>query len=560
MVTQANGEIKRSAPEAGVELSYQNYQRGVFTSHMQLVVKPVAGNETAWLKPGQSVVLDEVVSHGPFPLAQLASFNLIPSMASVKTVLVNNDITKPLFDIAKNTSPFEIDTRIGYAGDTSSSIALKALDYENGNEKVAFSGGNFQLDADRDGNVFTLTGEAQSGLVNAVNEYDQKVQLTFNNLKADGNSRMTSFDERIGDQKISLEKLAIAVEGKEMGVLEGMDLTGKSDVSKDGKSINTQLDYNLKSLKVQNQDLGTGKLSLKIGNIDGAAWHQFSQKYSKESQALLTDAALKQNPEVYQQQAMAVLFNNLPILLKGDPVITVAPLSWKNSKGETSFNLSLFLKDPSTATGEPQTLAQEVDRTVKSLDSKLTIPMDMATELMTQVAKLEGYGDEDAGKLANQQVKGLAAMGQMFRITKLEDNTISTSLQYANGQVTLNGDKMPLEDFVGMFECLRWECRTRLNLPTRQHQQHRLCRSNKYQNPSQRGFLLPGNVLRVTSPVPAVPSQSDARPVPRWFSIRCMIRSASVCPISRAGVVAQTMGRSSSAFSLTSAKAPNATC
>ena len=45
----------------------------------------------------------------------------------------------------------------------------------------------------------------------------------------------------------------------------------------------------------------------------------------------------------------------------------------------------------------------------------------------------------------------VAAMGQMFRITKMEDNTISTSLQYANGQVTLNGDKMPLEDFVGMF-------------------------------------------------------------------------------------------------------------
>jgi uncharacterized protein YdgA (DUF945 family) len=299
--------------------------------------------------------------------------------------------------------------------------------------------------------VFSLTGEAESGLVNAVNEYNQKVQLTFSNLKADGNSRMTDFQERIGDQKLSLDKVAIAVEGKEMAVLEGMDVNGKSDVSKDGKSINTQLDYTLKSLKVQNQDLGTGKLSLKIGNIDGQAWHEFSQKYSKESQALLTDAALQQNPEVYQQQAMAVLFNNLPILLKGEPVITVAPLSWKNSKGETSFNLSLFLKDPVSATGEPQTLAQEVDRSVKSLDSKLTIPMDMATEFMTQIAKLEGYGDEDAGKLANQQVKGLAAMGQMFRITKVENNTISTSLQYSNGQVTLNGDKMPLEDFVGMF-------------------------------------------------------------------------------------------------------------
>ena len=39
----------------------------------------------------------------------------------------------------------------------------------------------------------------------------------------------------------------------------------------------------------------------------------------------------------------------------------------------------------------------------------------------------------------------------MFRLTTLQDNTITTSLQYANGQITLNGQKMPLEDFVGMF-------------------------------------------------------------------------------------------------------------
>ena len=42
-------------------------------------------------------------------------------------------------------------------------------------------------------------------------------------------------------------------------------------------------------------------------------------------------------------------------------------------------------------------------------------------------------------------------MGQMFRITTMDNNTITTSLQYANGQVTLNGQKMPLEEFIGMF-------------------------------------------------------------------------------------------------------------
>jgi uncharacterized protein YdgA (DUF945 family) len=141
------------------------------------------------------------------------------------------------------------------------------------------------------------------------------------------------------------------------------------------------------------------------------------------------------------------------LLLKGEPVITIAPLSWKNSKGETALNLSLFLKNPAadTAVTAPQTLAQEVDKNVKSLDSKLTIPMDMAVEFMTQIAKLEGYQQDEAAKLASQQVKGLAAMGQMFRITTLENNTIGTSLQYANGQVTLNGEKMSLDEFVGMF-------------------------------------------------------------------------------------------------------------
>jgi len=451
MVNQANAEIKNSAPEAGVELAYQSYQRGVFSSHLQLVIKPVAGSENVWLKPGESVVLNESVDHGPFPFAQLKHFNLIPAMASVKSTLVNNNVSKPLFDMAKGESPFVVDTRIGYGGDTRSDIALKPLNYEKEGEKVAFSGGDFKLEADRDGNEVSLTGEAASGLVDAVNEYGQKVQVTFNNLKSEGNSKRASFNERIGDQKLSLEKLAISVENKEMAVLEGMDLTAKTDVAKDNKTVNSQIDYTLNSLKIQNQNMGSGKLTLKVGQIDGQAWHQFSQQYNAQTKALMAQPDVVQNPELYQQKATEAFFSSLPLLLKGEPVITVAPLSWKNDKGETAFNLSLFLKDPATATGEPQTLAQEVDRSVKSLDSKLTIPVDMATEFMTQVAKLEGYQDADASKLAAQQVKGLAAMGQMFRITTLDNNVISTSLQYANGQVTLNGQKMPLDEFVGMF-------------------------------------------------------------------------------------------------------------
>ena len=64
------------------------------------------------------------------------------------------------------------------------------------------------------------------------------------------------------------------------------------------------------------------------------------------------------------------------------------------------------------------------------------------------------WGSKNIFGLANPddvRNEGASAMGQMFRLTTLQDNTITTSLQYANGQITLNGQKMPLEDFVGMF-------------------------------------------------------------------------------------------------------------
>ncbi|MDU2480791.1 MAG: YdgA family protein [Klebsiella sp.] len=432
MVQQANAQLRSSAPESGLELSYQNYQRGLFSSHLQLVVKPIAGQANSWLATGQSVVLDEVVDHGPFPLASLKTFNLAPAMASVHTTLVKNDASQALFEIAKGNTPFTVDTRIAYSGDSQSAIVL------NADEKVTFSGGQFQLDADRDGKNISLKGQAGSGQIDALNEYNQKVQLRFVNLTTDGATELASFNERIGQQKMTLDKLAISVEGN-------------STLTQDGKGVNSQVNYTVNSLKLQGQDMGSGKLTLKVDNVDGQAWHQFSQQYSAQSQALLAKPELAQNPELYQQALTETLFNALPILLKGNPSVTISPLSWRNAKGESTLNLSVLLKDPAQVTTPPQTLADSLDRVVQSLDGKVVIPVDMATELMTKIAGLEGYQPADAAKLADQQVKGLAAMGQMFRITTMEDNAISSSLQYANGQVTLNGQKMPLEDFAAMF-------------------------------------------------------------------------------------------------------------
>ncbi|MBJ3816916.1 YdgA family protein [Shimwellia pseudoproteus] len=446
MIATANRQLQQTAPDAGLALSYTHYQRGVFTSQMQLVIGPDS-KATGWLKAGQQVVLDETLSHGPFPLAQLKHLSLIPSMASVRTTLVNNDTTRHLFEMTKDKSFIDAQTRISYSGATASDIQLLPLDYQKDQDKISFSGANISADVDNDGNGVAITGKADSAVIATLNDYGQHVQLTINGLNTDGNSKLADFGERTGTQKLTITKAAIAIEGKEMAVLEGFNLNGQSAVAKDGKHLDASFDYALDALKVQNQNMGSGKLALKFANVDGEALHAFSQKYNTETRALLDST---DNQEEYTASVLDIFFANLPLLLKGEPVVTIAPLSWKNDKGESTLNLSVLMKDPQ-ASGQATSDDQLIGNSIKSVDGKLVIPMDMATALMTQVAKLEGYQESDAEKLADQQVKGVAAMGQMFRLTTTDNNNITSSLQYSDGQVTLNGQKMSLVDFLGMF-------------------------------------------------------------------------------------------------------------
>ncbi|ROP61973.1 uncharacterized protein YdgA (DUF945 family) [Enterobacter sp. BIGb0383] len=455
MIAETNAQLNSTAPEAALALSYQNYQRGLFSSHLQLVIQPAAGKESPWLKPGQQVVFDESVDHGPFPFAQLKSFNLLPAMASVSSTLVNNEVSKPLFDAAKGKSPFSAETRVGYSVATDSRITLEPLNYEAEGEKLAFSGGTLRMQADREGKELALSGDIKSGDFDTLNEYNQRVQMSFSNLKTDGSSEMTDFSERIGSQKLSLDKLTIAIEGQQMAVIDGMNLDAASTLSSDRKAINTRLDYTLNSLKLQSQDMGSGKLSLKIDKIDGEAWHQFNQQYQAQMNALAAQPELLQDPQVYQQQMTAAFFGSMPILLKGGPTITVAPLSWKNAKGESTLNIALQLNDPSGATGVPQTMGEEIDRSVKSLDSKLTIPAAMATQLMTQVAQLEGRDSKSAASMAAMTVERFAAMGQQFGLTTREKDNIVSSLQYGAGKITLNGKTMTPEEAMIMFMMAR---------------------------------------------------------------------------------------------------------
>ncbi|VTR57067.1 Bacterial protein of uncharacterised function (DUF945) [Serratia fonticola] len=203
------------------------------------------------------------------------------------------------------------------------------------------------------------------------------------------------------------------------------------------------------------------------------------------------------SPEAYQQQTAEMLVQNLPLLLKGNPTISIAPLSWKNAKGESAFTLNLDLLDPSKAGAAAESPDQQLARSVKKIDAQLTIPVAMAQETMAQAAQLQGASAQQAQQQAEQQVKSLAAMGEMFKITTLKDNVISSSFKYADNQIELNGSKMSLRSSwvcSGCWAALPHQKKIVLQSPISRmplrHLSSQLCKGNKKPSRARRYLAL----------------------------------------------------------------------
>lgn len=451
-VAAANSQLQSAYPKAGLKVSYQDYQRGLFSSKMRIVLQPEPAAATAGtsvLKTGDEIAFIETIDHGPFPAAQLKKFNLLPSMASVHSELQNTPTVKGLFDVTKGKSLVTIDTRVSYSGASSSAADIIPVTYQKDESQLAFSGGKINVDVDKDLTAMKLDASTDSIALTSKNQWGQLEKVTLAGFSMDSDTKQGKFQVGVGDQNLTVKQILVNVDGKDAASLDNFKLVSK--FSENGNNIAGQQDYTLDALKIQGADFGSAKLTLKLDKLDGAAMKQFADNYNQQSRALLLQQG-QIDPAVYQQQATDLLLANLPLLLKGNPGISIAPLSWKNSKGESNFTLQLDLKDP--AATPAQTQDQMLSQLVNKVDAKLTIPLPMATQVTTQVAQLEGYSADDAAKLAQQQVQGLAAMGQMFKLTTVKDDTITSSFHYADNQVDLNGQKMTLQEFAGLFGIL----------------------------------------------------------------------------------------------------------
>lgn len=452
LIDQANQLIAKNYPGSHLQLSKQNYQRHIFSSELQLVWQGSSdATADSLLPPGKSVILNETIDHGPFPLSQLKQFNLLPAAASVHSELVNNDTLKGLFDLSDGQSPVTADTRLGYGKSTATRLNIRPLHYSDDTGKVAAEPSVIDIDADGDQNHITFNAVIGNLLLNFTNDQKLPVEMALNGLNFSGNTHLTSEGLRLGSQKLTLTSLDTKVNAQPAVSLKGATIDSNFD-DKQGKT-DGKLTYNVDDLQLKQQSIGSAALSVTLSNFDTRSVKQFYDNYNQVVKQNIAEVASggQQSPQQMQQSVNAAVLQNLPLLLKGAPVVSVDSLTLKNSKGESSFSLKADFNDPSTVTAAPQSVGQVADSYMKDLNATLSINMPMAQQLVSVIGQTQGYSADDAQKSAEQQIKGLAAMGQMFRLTTVKDQNIVSEVHYAQGEVSVNGDKIPLDQFIQQY-------------------------------------------------------------------------------------------------------------
>ncbi len=454
-----NTKLKQAYPNAGLKVVYRDYKGGVFSSTLSYVLQADGSIGTAEgakiLAPGEELVFNETVSHGPFPLAQLKKFNLVPAMASVHTELANTPAVKAWFELTKDKPFFTAETRVAYSGDTQSLVTLAPIDHQSPEQKFSFSGAEALVDIGHDLRSSKLDTTISSVKMERKNAWGQTENVDLTDFSIKGTNQKGKFDLDLGDGNLSFKAMTFTVEGGEPVTLN--DLSLQSSATEDDKNLAGKLAVTLGSLVIGDRNLGSGNVNMSISQLDGAGTKQFFTAYQEKVQKLLQDPAAM-DPDTYQHEIAMSVLQYLPQLLKGNPSIAISPISWKNSKGEGTFTLALDLTDPlqNADKANDATLSDEekiIRQSVKKLDAKLNLPLDMLTELMVQSGPKTTNAEEQKqlADMAKQQVEAMAQIGEGNQLSVTKDNAITSSLHYADGQIDFNGNKIPLADFIAPY-------------------------------------------------------------------------------------------------------------
>lgn len=469
VIGNTNDFFAANAPEAGIKFKVENFNRGVFSSQANIVITST-DSSTA----DESIVFNTNIDHGPFPLSQVAKFNLMPKLAAAHIELANNATTKELFEATKGKSFVTGTAVIGYSKNIDSNLDLLPIEYTKEDANISFSGSKLVFNTSSD------LAKVDASLItdNLVIQNANKTEgMVLNGLKLSSNVAKTQYGFYTGTQEFVIADTNLNIPNTQFSF---KNLVIGSDTVLDKENVKGNISYSIDELKALEQNLGAGKVVLSIDKLDAKALGKFVEQYNKA----LADGLASGNPsEAAEQIAIDMMTKTLPELLQSKPTFAISPAYWKNDAGQSSVDLSMTFNKWDQDEITSLAMTNKIDEAVKSLltsfDFNLVLNKPMAVELMSQISILDRgvpvdaaakkqYQEQAAAEFSQAQVMLTSDMfsspfEEMFmtdeqRAEKAKqkkspwmvekDNDLTMSVKFAGNDISFNADKYTLAEFL----------------------------------------------------------------------------------------------------------------
>jgi uncharacterized protein YdgA (DUF945 family) len=391
------------------------------------------------------------MEHGPLPLSRLKKLNLWPVMVASRFVLENTPATQPWFTATGGAAPLQGEASIGYG--RAAEVDLRALPFvlEAGSTPLRFAGARMHLTSSADGGKIDSSGRLDALQV-TLDGQTGPLTLAVKGLDFSSGGSTGASGFFLGHSDAKAEQVTTQVLGHP--AVELNNVSGALLSQEVAGQLAGQASYDIVMIRYDGKDIGSSRLSAKLGNFELAASQALLEFYRAKVEpqaqaAAAAQAAGKPYDLRLSPTDQAQLSRYLAAWLAGKPHLELENWSLKTASGESQASLGLDLTDPGNFDLPPAALYQKI---IANLKAQVTLSKPMVADVVTLQAQAQGLTDPAAlAKQAKGAADGLAGMAQIFGLAKVEGDNIVARLHYADGLVDFNGQKMTAEQFAGLM-------------------------------------------------------------------------------------------------------------
>lgn len=452
---------------ADIKLEIRDYKKGVFTSNADFAV--VISKDASEVVEDQDKKVEEIIfttdiDHGPFPLSDLAKFNLAPKLAAMNNTLVNNDTTKELFKLTKDKSLFDIHTSLAFDGAVSGEAKLNPIDFAENGGTVKTTPLTIEFSSDKTATNFTTSVKGDQVVVTK----DGEETFTIKNIAGSVAGTKVNNDQYLfNEQLLSFAEIAHTSKDKASDFsLKDFSLTTKSDIK--DKLFNISQTYYFKSLNVAGLEFGAGKFGYSIDKADTDAMLLLTKVYNNS--LLPWNKYHYGNDDIVEKAVRDVLEKGLVFR------IDEASLTNKSGVSKLNFNLDLNAFNVKVLESQEKSPAELFNYLFKNIDFNIDLSLPMLAEFRntTQYLDAARYQETALTDEEKKEIETATATDIEQLKTELQQNinqisqeekdalplmllaqdgkALSLKLNYAADKFTMNGKTYTFDEFMDVTQ------------------------------------------------------------------------------------------------------------